>query len=386
MSSETAPPKKFRASCENCARSKVRCAKGNSRCQRCARKDLLCEYGPAQRARRSQSDTESTAVETSSAGSGMSGPRQAYTNDDFCSMDLDVTTHGSSMGSVTSPELGNYLEVEDFMAGIAHPGSPDFLYWLSQPPKAVPRAEDSTKEDMFPAPGGVTAHAGFPGGPDGTENTIADGNATAGCISNCAIMPLNILKTLGPSLDTYTDALSDLGTVLKTSRTALDSATLMVSCPCSATTDMALLATSVILRILSWHLTIFHSLQPKEKKQSGQADAKGRLEQQGPSTTHDLGPDARGSATAQGLCMPAINIGTYELELEERPLLIMHIIQGDLSRMEAVLDLFSKRFCRSNGHPFGEDNNEKLHQVLEMFLRRKHNATLADIKKDLGLM
>ncbi|KAL1953238.1 hypothetical protein VTO42DRAFT_3353 [Malbranchea cinnamomea] len=42
----------IRASCDNCARSKVRCSKEQPQCQRCIHQGVKCTYSPSQRARR----------------------------------------------------------------------------------------------------------------------------------------------------------------------------------------------------------------------------------------------------------------------------------------------------------------------------------------------
>lgn len=395
MHPEPPRPAKYRASCDNCARSKVKCSGEKPKCKRCVEKGASCDYSPAQRSRRPRSQTSQM---TSASATGSRPPTSgdtaatasarasitAISFEEFADDHLgssDITMRGAD----AAPDLTQDFDAAFFEAGRDLIGAAlgsdasDISAWLSQSndPGGATTKEGNDLFSPFPARSVLLGIENTTMG--GTGDTASDLGTV--CTQNCSEAPLGALKVLKSPVNAQWAGLSkigphDLGEILQTSRSALQTASKVVSCTCSANSDVALLTTSVLLRITGLYEAVLRS-----SSTSG-ADAGAARDPASPDG-HLVKADCGMDPPSYG--MPSMSIGNYEIALEDRPAFLMNVLQSEVKKMGAVLDLFSKKFC-SNGLSLADNNDERFNLILERFIRMRHNTTLTEIRKRLGVV
>lgn len=222
------------------------------------------------------------------------------------------------------------------------------------------------------------------------DDTRADGSSPP-CVHNCAEAPLEALGALKPPIHLHWPHTSmleprDLGEILKTSRSALETASHVVSCGCMATNDIALLTTLVLLRILHWYETILKSnsgTSTGTRKSPSLGSPVSQVNSQSNGAAgRDPYPD--GMSATHSLSMPPMKIGNYELALEDRPIFLMHVIQSELHKLGSVLDVFLGKFSTEGEQLLQENNNERFNLILENFVRVKYTAMVKKIQQNLS--
>ncbi|KAK5988363.1 Aurofusarin biosynthesis regulatory protein aurR1 [Cladobotryum mycophilum] len=432
-------PETFRASCDNCAKSKVRCGKQQPRCQRCIQRGTVCGYSLSQRSRKRthsapMADGQSQQQHLPQHQSGHGSDRATPTPGD-----------GNSPISLQPTTDGLFVDLESLTNG---GGSTDALgsaaaasfSWLSEPITSVPKDLDMT--DMLSLAEEVTLGGGTPSG-FGSATTVvfedhkSPGGGTTGSSStgggsngspvqhhqhhqhhhhhhhsqqHCSSALLSTLQDLGIPSASCTGgfaATQSLGTVLKASRSALDGALNVASCSCTPNANVALLVTSVVFRILCWYDAILQSSPGSYN--NGCNNNNNNSDSSAASTDGDEADDLSGwpraylhgraarfsptrdfvdaahhtSSNGPGVYVPPITIGAYELDVEDQARMIVHIVLSELAKMNRLLDGFSKKFCRKGSASLGEDNKSQLHVALEMFLRNKHSLTVLAAREKL---
>ncbi|GJC87418.1 aurofusarin biosynthesis regulatory protein aurR1 [Colletotrichum liriopes] len=333
------PVETFRESCDNCAKSKVRCGKEQPWCQRCARRGQVCSYSPSQRSRKrtfSAAATENerwtgTLPETSLGHSSVSTTPSSHDDAGLLPQPdgglgpysdlVGLLTRDSSTDSLTADNANN-------------------LFWLSDMESGGGGGEERKGSDrvdslMFPDDDGVTTAAsramGIIGGAPFDYRALRLMGSTADR-QHCEADVISALAKLdlpSSSCQGSSRSLRNLGTILTASRSALSSASKAVSCTCAPNANVALLVTA----------------------------------------------DAMSS-----LFVPPMTIGAYELDAENQERMIGHIVLSELGKMGRLLDSFSHKFCGPQSIATGNDSRNQLHMALEMFIRNKYSVMVVAAK------
>lgn len=396
MHPEPPRPAKYRASCDNCARSKVKCSGEKPKCKRCVEKGASCDYSPAQRSRRPRSQTsQMTAASATGSRPPTSSDNTAATAsarasitaisfeefaDDHHLGGSDVTMRGADAQDF---DAAFFEAGRDLIGAALGSDASDISAWLSQSndPGVATTKEGNDLFSPFPARSVLLGIENTTMG--GTGDTASDLGSV--CTQNCSEAPLGALKVLKSPANAQWAGLSnigphDLGEILQTSRSALQTASKVVSCTCSANSDVALLTTSVLLRITGLYEAVLRS-----STSSSSADPCAGAAARDPASPdgHLVKADCGMDQPSYG--MPSMSIGNYEIAIEDRPAFLMNVLQSEVNKMGAVLDVFSKKFC-SNGLSLADNNDERFNLILERFIRMRHNTTLAEIRKRLGVV
>ncbi|KAF4972078.1 hypothetical protein FZEAL_9671 [Fusarium zealandicum] len=396
----------YRESCDNCAKSKVRCGKEQPWCQRCVRRNQICSYSPSQRSRKrtlsatnTEGDRRTGMLAFSSAGNSASSTNKQDSNSILAHTDVgwgscpdlvELLTRTSSSDSLT-PDNAN-------------------LAWMPEIESASGEGDmgnslDRANTFMLPTNSGITTSSSIDMDGSGAasidhmalrlmSSAMNQQHCEADIISTLVKLDLPALSCRGESRFSQ-----NLGTILTASRSALSCATKTVSCTCSPNTNIALLVTALLLRILSWYDIVLRNCQGSGEgtNSSGNSNSSaaatdsfsspaGSLENDEmdrPSTrerdTETLADGTDGSS----LFVPPMTIGPYELDAENRERIIGQIVLSELGKMGRLLSTFSKKFCDPHSIALGGDNGSQLYLTLEMFLRNKHSVTVLAARERL---
>ena len=364
------PVEVYRASCDNCAKSKVRCGKEQPRCQRCTNQGAVCVYSPSQRLRRNRT---TNTVAKQSQQNVVSRPDTNNTHSHIPKPQQSPQQQAQPIPSYSSMMPKSiYPDLDSIFNDTSSAPLPE-MHWLSDitPIKELqmpPMSSSMSDED--------TIMIGTPSIFDTTDATTETSDSSTSSNSpQCSVLALSTLQSLdlpsGSCAMPYSVAQMpspqhSLGTILKSSQFALKNALQLVACPCLPNANTALLVTSVVFRVLCWYETVLHgSNAPLGSDTTDSQNERRFSDPTWPSGTNNIS-------------VPSINIGAYELEVEDRDRMIKHIVLSELEKVSKVLDGFSKKFCS-----LGEDSKGQFHYGLEIFLRNKHNCTVLAAKESL---
>ncbi|RGP66064.1 aurr1 aurofusarin regulatory [Fusarium sporotrichioides] len=387
----------YRESCDNCAKSKVRCGKEQPWCQRCERRGQVCSYSPSQRSRKRTLDTThpegdqrngtppftaiSSAASVAAVSNGFSTLLSHADGWGSCPDLVELFTSGSSSESLT-PDNTNLVWLSDMesIAGDASAG------------KSMERM-DSFAYSKGNAMGALSA-AGMGSGSGSGAGTDAAGQRSRCSVTDRQHCEADLISALAkpdlPSLSCWGNPKDsqNLGTILTASRATLKCVTTAMSCTCTPNDNVALLATAVLLRILSWyHIVLKNCRGPNDGSAATIDDHNSPApSNDGKDTERSLSRDtdvSQDRSEQSSLIMPPMTIGAYELDSENRERMIGHIMLSELSKMGNLLSDFSKKFCDPQSTTLGNDNRSQLFLALEMLIRNKHMATVLDVRKKL---
>lgn len=380
----------YRESCDNCAKSKVRCGKEQPWCQRCERRGQVCSYSPSQRSRK-------RTLDTAHPESDQRNGTPPFTAISSASSVAAVSTGFSSMLSQadswgTCPDLVELLTSSSSSESL----TPDnnHLVWLSDMESIAGDSNISKsmeRMDAFPYPKSIASSAA------GVVNGSGAGTDSTGHRSTCPLQDkqhceADLISALAkpdlPSLSCWGNpkASQNLGTILTASRATLKCVTTAMSCTCTPNDNVALLATAVLLRILSWyHIVLKNCNGPNDASAATIDDhTSPTSSNDGKDTERSVPRDTnvpRDGSEPSSLIMPPMTIGAYELDSENRERMIGHIMLSELGKMGNLLSDFSKKFCDPQSTMLGNDNRSQLFLALEMLIRNKHMATVLDVRK-----
>ncbi|KAK2616914.1 hypothetical protein QQS21_000002 [Conoideocrella luteorostrata] len=416
----------LRASCDNCARSKVRCGKQQPRCQRCIQRGITCGYSLSQRSRKRTLSTPSGGSSSTGSSCGDQDKRENLPLDNGRgSITPPASSSGKKNTSSTFHDVSHSALFIDLENNFINQGSKSTGCSGSAVPVAFPWVADNLvgagmagsdgdldmdMTDMLSMGGhegildNATPFVFGSGTPAGTlfEDHLPQQDSSQ--IKHCSALLLSTLQQLGlpiASCNGVWAATQSLGTVLKASRSALDSAMFVASCNCAPNANVALLFTSVMLRILLWYDAVLKSNRDDEIGGNGD-EASSPTTGYGADAHHPNGSISCGSVssmdknlspgagktesigTRPGLVVSPITIGVYQLDMEDQARMIVHIVLSELAKMSRLLDSFSKKFCRGgSSSSLGNSSGIQLHVALEMFLRNKHSVTVLAANKKL---
>lgn len=186
-------------------------------------------------------------------------------------------------------------------------------------------------------------------------------------------------SSVTPNLDPSSSngATRSLDTVLRVNQAAIDNVLKILECPCTANTNLALIVTIIVLKILSWYQA---SLERSSTGDDGSSTASA-----GSSSHFSSACGSRGrspSPAAESVFMPPITIGAYQLEAEHRSRMIAQLMLTELAKMSRIVDGFSRKYCQDE--PMStEDSQSQLHFALHMFVKCRLKMTVLAAKRQL---
>ncbi|KAM0543063.1 hypothetical protein ACHAPJ_012512 [Fusarium lateritium] len=387
----------YRESCDNCAKSKVRCGKEQPWCQRCVRRNQICSYSPSQRSRKRTLST------TNTEGEQWTGtvPFLPMNGGSASAMSKDASALlGQADGWGPCPDLVELL-ASDCSTESVTPENMN-LIWLSEmEAMAGDRNMNKGLERMdtllFPQTSGIGASPSTDTGISSVASIDNMGPGLKRSTTNRQHCEADLMTTLRkldlPSFSCRGEPKTsqNLGNVLTASRSALSCLSKTVLCTCAPSDNVALLVTAAILRILSWHDIVLQNCHGSRGNTTTTTSVEGGFdspvespdndELDGMSTKDTDMPQEGGEGP--GLFMPPMTIGAYELDSENRERMIGHILLSELSKMGRLLNNFSKKFCDPQSITLSNDNKSQLYLALEMFIRSKHSVTVLAVRKKM---
>lgn len=392
----------YRESCDNCAKSKVRCGKEQPWCQRCVRRNKVCSYSPSQRSRKrtlSTTNTESERWTGTVPLSTMDSSTSAMSNDASVLL-------GQADGWGTCPDLVELLASDSNTDSLA----PENInrVWLSDinTPSGDGNMNGSLQRaDAFLLPQHSSLSASSSkntaiSSVASIDNMAARTRSSATNRQHCEVDLISALAKLDlPSFSCRGEVKpkipQDLGIILAASRSALSCVSKTVSCTCTPGDNVPLLVTAAVLRIISWYDIVLQNCCGSGDNtntttttittddcgyNSPAASVENEELERAP--TRDSAISLEGS-DGSGFFMPPVTIGAYELDSESRERMISHIMLSELSKMGRLLNNFSKKFCDPQSVTLSNDNKTQVHLALEMMIRSKHSVTVLAVRKKL---
>ncbi|RJE18771.1 hypothetical protein PHISCL_08885 [Aspergillus sclerotialis] len=412
----TRRPENIRASCDNCAKSKVRCSKQQPQCERCFYQGVTCTYSPSRRTRKRP------------PGAVHSQPQRPATADGF--------RPRWSLGNAPSEGADPIERITNFNK---EPSDPDWQHFYTSALSPADIGNSSTWNDLIPSldsqsPGeggipdlpGLTAVAALQSPPQLDQHGSIEDHSKKGPHSphevssgitsqsqsarNCSDLAISTIQNLDlpmvscPSLG-VTNMMDEAGstsahwaasrrfdTILQDNQAALDNVLTILRCPCSAKTDLAILLTTVCSRVLSWYQASLNrctsTFGSDKKRQNGHSNS---MTSPAHSSLPSMGAMRGAPPSVSNLdcvCIPSIKIGGYTLGHIHSGRMVPQLILTELVKVGEVVDAFSRTYsARKDDSPdyiASEDGGGKVHLALEAFLRNQLKAAVLTAREQLN--
>jgi hypothetical protein len=419
----------IRASCDNCAKSKVRCSKDQPRCHRCVYQGVPCKYSPSQKCRKrtlSSTNTESQ-VSWPSGRSRETAPRfgnASSTRTDLVSF-RTPNVEPSANGRQDEREFKKPSTDSDHRdlstVGLFSTDVDPFLKWghpvMSPEEQWQSRPETATMPDPPTMPPWMSPRRSEPyvtlDDPDltsfwslptkeptsPTHDKPSQSRKTSSLEPHrCSLLAISTIQRLESPFEPCASFAPDpttlaggesrsLDAVLKDNRAAIDTLRKILNCSCTARSDLILLVATIGLRALTWY------------QASLERSASNVLTGATPSLLSASTPAAETTPGSSTSCLvgwvsiPAINIGDYRLEGDHSDRMVAQFILAELSEMKEVIDIFAHKYCqradrmsslyssRSSLEPEGSDN--RLYVELEALLRSRLKRAVLTTREQL---
>jgi len=382
----------IRASCDNCAKSKVRCSKDQPRCQRCIQQGVRCKYSPSQKYRRKTlcssgiepqprhplchqvAEKISPCDNVSSSSLLLTPPSR---NDpvqvptpavEACSDQFNEEefrkTYTECGGSFLTPahlleaDVDSFLKWDELdLSPRAQSSCPQHMTTLSdaslsQPLPLQQRLETYSMLDklnvanMFPAGKGPAAPA-----QNNPHNNRIHGYVHHSCsrIAISAIQNLEFPSSFCSS--TYMDKTTQSPTLLsrsldkivKDNRAAIDSLLTILKCSCTAQMDLIFLVATIALRVLAWYQASLDRCASNSRRSSNSGSVSPSTLST-PTTTADL-QDRSLLSLVDFVFIPSITMGAYTLEAQHSDHMVAQLILAELAKMKEIIDIFTQKYC-----------------------------------------
>lgn len=418
----------IRASCDNCAKSKVRCSKDQPSCQRCVYQGVPCIYSPSQRSRKRpppgtaphSQGVASRRDRNASIRDSCPGPQRRDDQVDGDQLMADVRTVGmASPGSLPvqidtpSSERNQFSAdpmspikwselLESFDSSTHSANGMPGISRASQMPMPSPQSQmdtnnnnldefpwllpsDSLKQPFWPLP---VAHQPAHQCSQLVMSAISRLDAP---MTPCP--SLSRPNRSDPGMQTSNNGpgpgARSFDDILKDSHSSLEDVLAILECPCSKNTDLIFLVTTACTRVLSWYqasLDRSAGCLTRDRDSSSGYSESSTGNRSGSRSRSRSSPGAPSSLLStpesnilQGLSeafrewvsIPSINVGAYTLEPAQSRRMIAQLILAEIDKVREVLAAFNRRYCRQKGVYGGEDNEKGLHMALEAHLRHQ---------------
>lgn len=425
-SSDSLPerPENFRASCDSCAKSKVRCGKEQPRCQRCIYQGVHCVYSPSQRSRKKRL----ASIDATHRRDRIRAPALSGVHKNVAPLSPPQSEAGH-VSAVTSPGQNQFMIAADISETEITAGTPydsftplnffdtelDSFMKLGCPitPRTQPtRRGTSTVPDHFQTQQWLhtnsvepkclenddmldifsindeqiseTSIHKIPTEPSfGLGSQAADQHWPSLAFSTLQSLdiPTTCCSSLTLNLDSSLTAESSrsLDNVLRVNQAAMENVLTILDCPCTADTNLALLISMIFFKILSWYEAGLNCSNNNNNSDSST-----------PASTMSDSPFASSPSTyasspsleVESVFMAPISIGAYELDAEHRRPMIAQLILTELGKMNRVVDGFSRKYGRG-GAKSTENSRGQLHCALETSLRSSLKTTMLAAREQL---
>lgn len=380
-------PRRLRASCDACYLSKVKCGKETPTCARCLNHAQACSYSPSQRVgkpRRLREEQQSRSSITHDSSTTTSSPRS--TSDASVhpppyswnlNFDPSVTSSASRAnlnGDMSMLWQRTFLIPECDGGTIIDDAS--YTSSLPSPSNSLPTPVESVSE--YPATSKPS-----PCNPERMSHSSHHHQQQQSIISNELMLLQDDLPQLYyPQLDlpqipdpsslscncatTAFDILRNLheqsanmtfDRVLAANKSALNSVSVILSCPCRRDSTSIMTLAVAITKIMSRYQSISNSC-----------------------TKSAMGINAVDSQALAPLATP-ITLGAYRLDSAEEEQIKKQVILSELRKVDGLMAKFQERFCTGS-----IKHEARIYSELATFLRRRLRDIVEGLQRDLQLV
>ncbi|CAG8244568.1 unnamed protein product [Penicillium olsonii] len=355
----------IRASCNNCAKSKVRCSKDQPSCQRCLYQGVPCVYSPSQRSRKRPPPTPSAQREPITQTPKHEAPTITMT---------ETTDETFSDGSIFVPDMSpmkwsDLLEFDTRMSGICDAS-----------PLQTPDQPQIDLETGFPWPRDTE-----PWLPHQTPHQCSQ-------LAMSAIQRLDVPMESCPSLGRthqFSPSPRSFDNILKDSHSSLEDLLTILACPCTAKIDLIFLITTSCTRVLSWYqASLDRSAACPGRDTDGSESSGDSIRSRSRSVTGRRSQSDTNMMLGlsrsfhEWVSIPSINVGAYTLEPGQTRRMVAQLILAEIDKVKEVLAAFNRSYCRQGD--FGEDDEKGLHMALEAYLRHQMKTVALTARENLN--
>lgn len=436
-------PESYRASCDSCTDCKVRCGKEQPTCSRCQQRGLDCVYRLSQRPRKpgnggqragSRGSTSTTSSETASAiprnrkknrpSKQSSAPVAPSLASTIFSAPPPHGTSGLAEAQPQSPLDPRRSERRESEQTSQHTFDMETEAWVCPPMTDLLDFSDMGMPDFLSLTADeITSQTSYHSSSASSVTRLTADDQDMGNdfspVRSCPAALLEAVKQLGLQTASCTGVspnMQVLGNMLKAGRSALSRALEVVACDCAPNTNVALLMTLTISRTLALYEDILRGSSAAASTNDSGGDS-GSTETFMAAAAIDSGnssdmnlhaaagfdqPDTRLVRQAreslqdqQPWLLPPMNIGDYELDLDDKLRFIVLIVLGDLAKIRRLMDDFSAKFCGSEDTVASSSTSPSItsasagrsdfHVSLDLFLRNKMSNVMMEAQGKLQI-
>ncbi|KAJ5343149.1 uncharacterized protein N7506_002973 [Penicillium brevicompactum] len=406
----------IRASCNNCAKSKVRCSKDQPSCQRCLYQGVPCVYSPSQRSRKRPPPTPpATSPSVRTAISRDPNTNTQRGNDTLHPQPAPEVPSIDMAKANSMPESNDEPFPDESIFG---PDTMSPMKWseLLEPFDSRPLSHDEMSCVLDPSPMQTpnqpqidsNLDTGFPWllPPDTDKQpfwSVPPHQTPHQCsqLAMSAIQRLDVPVASCPSLgrldyDTQSTTHVNNGTarsfddILKDSHSSLEDLLTILGCPCTAKIDLIFLVTTSCTRVLSWYQASLDRSaacpnRDIDSSESSNGSDRSRGSIGGSRRSHADSSVVNGLSRSfhEWVSIPSINVGAYTLEPGQTRRMVAQLILAEIDKVKEVLRAFNHSYCRQKGG-FGEDDEKGLHMALEAYLRHQMKAVAMTARENLN--
>lgn len=373
----SASARKYRASCDGCSLSKVKCDKNRPSCHRCADLGITCNYSPSlRRGKRpaSKHGIDSPATVSPMAACHSSSDQLSHAStlthrraSEFESMSIpwqeptlladmegsDGTPEPSRSPSTIFPGSGNLLAqsaTEAEQAGLAMDVDPAGNVQIS--PSALPGqlvgSADELQSYLNMSELDRVAAETF-GGPFAPP--LGSGLSYSFPHHDCTILAFSTLHSLhlpstmcgsaaGAASSKLVSPLPTIDQVLTTNQTAIKHAFTLLDCSCSRDRHLPLLISVIGSKILAWYQAIMRATTSTYASSSSSSSPSA-----GFFGAASISSASSSSTTTETVVHTPITWGAYKLDGEEEKKMKVQVVLGELRKVGKLVERFSERFC-----------------------------------------
>lgn len=360
---------KFRSSCDDCGKAKVKCDRIRPECGRCATLNLTCAYGLSQKCGKPSRKRPGSSLKNLAQKRNCT-PRVITSNDGPTVASQNVNGPG---------ELNTSGYIENNV-----PLSPATSYQNQTTSGLYPSLpfEDWFQFDNF---GG-----GFENLPSSALNpaSILGNNATNTESHNCPLESYEIFRDLicpapylhAPESNSATVS-ARLDEVLHFNRDAMKRLTRVLKCPCAKSGHRAMVHASIVSRILIWYQ---QAAGWTGSSSWGPPPASMVNSSLPPSDTGESSVPSLVKATGFSVDNVPIAIGTFNIEDENMEAVFRNqLVLCELGRTAELIDMFPSQ---DSGESLAASCVSGLYSSLAVWLRSEHLRTVEILKSRLGLL
>ena len=344
---------RIKDSCQECAKSKLKCSRDKPACKRCQSRGFMCLYCPSQRAGRISTTKLKTASSarprspltpnasvppTPEAAGMLSDETQEAHNSIYENFDFfrDFDTYRGGDGEVVSLSSNNDMDLDQALPEnlqYSMLGSFDMETSYPHTENQLPMGPFKATSNYLGNYRGAYLQLQSPP-PSASTSSLQQDQKFHSCFDT-ASKNLTALQSYSPTVCTHSssssiDSLPTINNVIDRNRMTIDSISTMLACPCSLDGNLAAIISLIAFKVMAWYAAV-----ARDSSLLSRSDSSTTLN----TNSSECGPT---SYTEKVLHVPT-RVGKYHIAGDNQPRMRAQLVLSELHRVQRFLEALSKR-------------------------------------------